>query len=385
MRVKLSHHFALQRACLILGRIRETATLLAMSGRVTPMSVLGLATHGLGLAVGLAAKDIAEVAGGWPAVAVPSEIAAAVERAMAPTARRSVGGWTHCEAPGQELLLHSDGAARAEKDPEAAADVLREALWAATGPRARLRPGKGWDHVDLAASAEGAAHPSDRADAIWARIRPHLEAGELHRLVPVGVAGYLLCVVTGFCFIVTAPAQYLYNPAVQTKLSLMAAAGINMAVFYATTASAVARSGALSAPAAPGRRRVIASAASPLAVAQRASISATLHLYLLKHTRFRLGKRVRAAPARQQAMLPSEVIPQRSGSECEAVGMVGRAHRSRHPVEVAAGAVLAQAGLMDHQPLSMALATGAVPILQDQTAVVVAALAVLGATMVAVD
>lgn len=178
MRVKLSHHFALQRACLILGRIRETATLLAMSGRVTPMSVLGLATHGLGLVVGLAAKDIAEVAGGWPAVAVPSEIAAAVERAMAPTARRSVGGWTHCEAPGQELLLHSDGAARAEKDPEAAADVLREALWAATGPRARLRPGKGWDHVDLAASAEGAAHQSDRADAIWARIRPHLEAGE---------------------------------------------------------------------------------------------------------------------------------------------------------------------------------------------------------------
>ncbi len=42
---------------------------------------------------------------------------------------------------------------------------------------------------------------------------------ELHRLVPVGVAGYLLCVVTGFCFIVTAPAQYLYNPAVQTKLA----------------------------------------------------------------------------------------------------------------------------------------------------------------------
>lgn len=178
MRVKLSHHFALQRACLILGRIRETATLLAMSGRVTPMSVLGLATHGLGLAVGLAAKDIAEVAGGWPAVAVPSEIAAAVERAMAPTARRSVGGWTHCEAPGQELLLHADGAVRAEKDAGAAAEVLREALWAATGPRARLRPGKGWDHVDLTASAEGAAHPSDRADAIWARIRPHLEADE---------------------------------------------------------------------------------------------------------------------------------------------------------------------------------------------------------------
>ena len=31
---------------------------------------------------------------------------------------------------------------------------------------------------------------------------------ELHRLVPVGVAGYLLCAATGFCFIVSAPGQY---------------------------------------------------------------------------------------------------------------------------------------------------------------------------------
>lgn len=78
---------------------------------------------------------------------------------------------------------------------------------------------------------------------------------ELHRLVPLGVAGYLLCVVTGFCFIVSAPGQYLYNPAVQTKLSLMAIAGANMAVFYATTASAVASVGADDLP--PMRARLI--------------------------------------------------------------------------------------------------------------------------------
>ena len=39
----------------------------------------------------------------------------------------------------------------------------------------------------------------------------------------------------------TAPGQYLYNPAFQTKMMLMAIAGVNMAVFYATTASAVNR------------------------------------------------------------------------------------------------------------------------------------------------
>lgn len=65
----------------------------------------------------------------------------------------------------------------------------------------------------------------------------------LHRLVPFGVAGYLLCATTGFMFIVSAPGQYLYNPAIQTKLSLMALAGINMAVFYLTTSRAVSALG----------------------------------------------------------------------------------------------------------------------------------------------
>jgi uncharacterized membrane protein len=62
----------------------------------------------------------------------------------------------------------------------------------------------------------------------------------LHRLVPFGVAGYLLNLVTGLMFFLSAPAQYLYNPAFQTKMMFMALAGANMAVFYATTARAVA-------------------------------------------------------------------------------------------------------------------------------------------------
>lgn len=80
--------------------------------------------------------------------------------------------------------------------------------------------------------------------------------GALHRLVPLGVAGYGLCVLTGFMFIVTAPGQYLYNPAVQTKLILMALAGVNMAVFYATSAGATYATGAQDLP--PMRARAIA-------------------------------------------------------------------------------------------------------------------------------
>jgi hypothetical protein len=65
----------------------------------------------------------------------------------------------------------------------------------------------------------------------------------LHVLVPFGIAGYAMCAITGFLFVVTAPGQYLYNPAIQTKLALMVLAGVNMAVFYLTTARAVASLG----------------------------------------------------------------------------------------------------------------------------------------------
>lgn len=69
-----------------------------------------------------------------------------------------------------------------------------------------------------------------------------LELSVLHRLVPFGIAGWLMCVATGVLFVLTAPGQYLYNPAFQTKMGLMALAGVNMFVFYlTTTAKAVAR------------------------------------------------------------------------------------------------------------------------------------------------
>ena len=57
---------------------------------------------------------------------------------------------------------------------------------------------------------------------------------QLHKLVPFGILGYSLNVITGTMFLSSAPDQYLYNPAFQTKLLLMAVAGANMLLFYRT-------------------------------------------------------------------------------------------------------------------------------------------------------
>ena len=74
--------------------------------------------------------------------------------------------------------------------------------------------------------------------------------GALHKLVPWGVAGYALNVMTGVMFVTTAPDQYLFNPAFQTKLALMVIAGINVLFFYRFVFGPVKRSGASAPPAA---------------------------------------------------------------------------------------------------------------------------------------
>lgn len=78
----------------------------------------------------------------------------------------------------------------------------------------------------------------------------------LHRMVPFGIAGFALSVTTGLLFVLATPDQYLYNPALQTKLALMAAAGINMVLFYAFAARAVQATGAGDLP--PRRARLFA-------------------------------------------------------------------------------------------------------------------------------
>ena len=57
---------------------------------------------------------------------------------------------------------------------------------------------------------------------------------EFHRLVPFGVLGFAINASSGSMFLMTEPNQYLYNPAFQFKMLLLALAGLNVLVFYST-------------------------------------------------------------------------------------------------------------------------------------------------------
>ena len=58
--------------------------------------------------------------------------------------------------------------------------------------------------------------------------------GALHRLIPIGIAGYGVNVLTGIMFFSGFPEQYFYNAAFWWKGTFMAIAGINVAAFYLT-------------------------------------------------------------------------------------------------------------------------------------------------------
>lgn len=61
----------------------------------------------------------------------------------------------------------------------------------------------------------------------------------LHRLVPLGVAAFAANIVTGAMFFMSAPDQYMFNPAFRLKVACMAIAGLNVVVFYAAFARGV--------------------------------------------------------------------------------------------------------------------------------------------------
>ena len=46
----------------------------------------------------------------------------------------------------------------------------------------------------------------------------------LHRLIPWGIAGFVVNILTGICFITNAAGQYMYNPAFQLKMLSMSIA-----------------------------------------------------------------------------------------------------------------------------------------------------------------
>lgn len=60
----------------------------------------------------------------------------------------------------------------------------------------------------------------------------------IHRLVPWGVGGYVSNILVGTVFFFGHPDQYFYNNSFRFKLMLMAVAGLNILVFYRTSAFA---------------------------------------------------------------------------------------------------------------------------------------------------
>lgn len=54
----------------------------------------------------------------------------------------------------------------------------------------------------------------------------------LHRLIPLGIAAFVLNGVTGLCFLSGTPDQYLWNPAFRFKVAFMTVAGLNVLFFY---------------------------------------------------------------------------------------------------------------------------------------------------------
>ena len=78
----------------------------------------------------------------------------------------------------------------------------------------------------------------------------------LHRLIPWGLAGYGINVVSGLAFLMTEPDQYIYNPAFHFKLLFMGVAGFNATAFYLVAYRRATRPGA--AAEAPRSARIIA-------------------------------------------------------------------------------------------------------------------------------
>jgi hypothetical protein len=57
----------------------------------------------------------------------------------------------------------------------------------------------------------------------------------MHRLIPVGLAGFAINIASGSMFLLTEPDQYVYNASFHLKLLFLAVAGVNATTFYLTS------------------------------------------------------------------------------------------------------------------------------------------------------
>jgi len=65
-------------------------------------------------------------------------------------------------------------------------------------------------------------------------VAKHVPITAFHRLIPLGILGFVINAASGVFFLITYPDQYVYNQAFHVKLLCIALAGLNVAVFYAT-------------------------------------------------------------------------------------------------------------------------------------------------------
>ena len=70
-----------------------------------------------------------------------------------------------------------------------------------------------------------------------------LRPAAMHRLIPWGVLGFAINLVTGVLFVIGQPYRYLANPAFELKLALLLLLGINVLLFYSSAFRTVAALG----------------------------------------------------------------------------------------------------------------------------------------------
>jgi hypothetical protein len=54
----------------------------------------------------------------------------------------------------------------------------------------------------------------------------------MHRLIPIGIAGFAINATTGLLFVFGYPDQYIFNSAFRVKVTLLTVAGLNVLFFY---------------------------------------------------------------------------------------------------------------------------------------------------------
>ncbi len=63
-------------------------------------------------------------------------------------------------------------------------------------------------------------------------VAKNMPVGPLHRLIPWGILGFALCLISGVLFITAEPFQFLARGIFQIKMLFILLAGINVLVFY---------------------------------------------------------------------------------------------------------------------------------------------------------